>query len=106
MKKSDLILPIIAFAILLTLVGSSWMIMLKLGVGVLLLGVVLHWKVTPYKAQLTQKYVKIYNVFDSVFRIAFQAFNKVPNIQLGNRIQLDSSYVIIISLLTIILIIL
>ena len=59
----------------------------------------LHWKVAPYKNQLNANYLKVFNVVDSVLKLIIPVLSRIPNITLGNRIQLDVSYVIIIGVL-------
>ena len=106
MKRSELILGAIAFMLLLVLVGKSWLIIMKIFIGLSIICSVLHWKISPFNGLLSSNYAKFFDVVDSVMKVFLIPLNRIPNIQLGNRIQLDMSYVTIIGVLTIILIIL
>lgn len=106
MKRSELILSAIAFMLLLTLVGKSCLIIMKIAIGLFILFTVLHWKISPYKGQLSANYAKLFNAVDAVMKVILIPLSRIPNIQIGNRIQLDFSYVLIIGVLTITLIIL
>lgn len=106
MKRRDLILAAIALFLLLMIAGKSWLIILKILLGVILFCTVLHWKITPFKDQLFPRFKKYYYLFDSIFNKFQLTFKGIPKFQLGQHIQLDMTYLAIISTITLILIIL
>lgn len=106
MKKTDLILLIIAFALAIFLIGKTWWIAVKLLLGILLIGMVLHWKISPFKTQLSDKYLKLFNLIDGYMQKILYGLKFIPKIQLGQHLQLDSAYIVLIIFTTTILILL
>ena len=102
MNKKDLILTAIALILLFIITGIHLSIILKILLGLILLCTVLHWKITPYKDQLFPRYRKYYDLFDCIFNKFQIVFQRIPKIQLGQHIQLDMSYLTIISILILI----
>lgn len=106
MKKIDIILLITAFTLLFFLVGNIEGFIVKIFLGILLVGLVLHWKIAPFKTQLFSNYFKVFNMVDRYIQKVFLWLSFIPKIQLGQHLQLDSIYVIFIILITTILILL
>lgn len=106
MKKTDIIITVIAAFLLFTVVGHSIPILIQTLAGVLLLATVLHWKITPFKDQLSLNYKKTYYYCDKVIGILLAPASHIPKLQIGPRVQLDMSYFIIIAILSLTLIIL
>lgn len=102
MKRRDLILTAIALFLLFIVTGRSWLIILKILLSFILLCTVLHWKITPFKDQLFPHFRKYYNYFDSIFNKFQSVFQRIPKFQLGQHIQLDMSYLVIISIIILI----
>jgi len=107
MKNSDLIGLIIVLVLLFFLIGgNAWEFVIKILLGILLISIVLHWKIAPFKIQLFGKYLKIFNVIDHGIQRIFTNLNFIPRIQLGQHLQLDSTYITLIVCITIIIILL
>lgn len=106
MKKKDLILLIIAFALAIFLIGKTWWIVIKILLGILLIGTILHWKIAPFKTQLSNKYLNLFNRIDGYMQKLLYGLKFIPKIQLGQHLQLDSAYIVLIIFTTTILILL
>lgn len=106
MKKIDIIITVIAAFLLFTVVGHSIPILIQTLAAVLLLATILHWKITPFKDQLSPNYKRAYHYCDKVIGVLLAPVSQIPKLQVGPRVQLDTSYVTIIAILSLTLIIL
>lgn len=106
MKKIDYLLISIGIPLMLLIVGGSWVIMLKFLLGILLIAFVTYWKIIPYKTQLAPRYQKTFGLIERVSQVFINALSFLPKFQLGQRLQLDMSYIVIIIIFVITLIIL
>lgn len=104
MKKSDIFLIIIASILLSMLIGSYWIIFLKLLSALFLITLVLYWKIVPFKNQLFAKYQRAFSIIERMTTRLLGILDFIPKIQLGQHLWLDSSFIIyIIFLLTILI---
>lgn len=106
MKKKDLGLIFVAILLLCSILGFSWLIFIKVIAGLFMFLFVLYWKIIPYKMQLSINNQRLFGYFEKIFCILVNNLNFIPNIQLGQNIQIGSSYVAVIAVLIIILIVL
>lgn len=106
MKKTDVVLVFVSLAVLFLILGSSWIYLAKMILGAFLITFTLYWKLVPYKNELTGNYQKLFVKFDAVISFLLGLFKACPRISIGTRLQLESSYLIIISLIVLLLIIL
>lgn len=106
MRKFDYLLVSISILFLLLMFGSSWIIMLKIFLGILLISFVLYWKILPYQIQLARKYQKVFNIIKGISQRFLNVLDFLPKLKLGQGLQLDMSYVTIIIIFVITLIIL
>lgn len=108
MKKFDLILITIVSLICIWIINSflSAIFIVKAIVGLITLVVLLYWKLSPYKHQLSPKYFKYYSYVETGITPVWNLFQNVPRIQLGQGLAMDSAPVIISSILILILIVL
>lgn len=73
-------------------------------INVLIVGLFLHSKLTPYKNRLTGKYLKAFNFFESIFNPVLNFLKKIAKpAQVGNGIAVDMSQIILLLLLLLIL---
>lgn len=106
MKKADIILFATAFAVfvgLLSYIGA--LVILRVAVCLIVIGLVLNWKILTYKNQLYPQYAKVADSIGEVINPLLQLLNKMPNIQLGDKLFVDTKYLVICSLLLLLLII-
>lgn len=106
MKRTDIILFATAFAVfvgLLLYIGA--LVILRVAVCLIVIGLVLYWKILPYKNQLYPQYAKVADSIGKVINPLLQLFNKMPNIQLGDKLFVDTKYLVLCSLLLLLLII-
>ena len=106
MKKSTVLLIGIALILSGILTRSNWIIGLKLLCAIFLLMLVLYWKIFPFKQQLFPKYQKAFDITERAFIRLQNILDFVPKIQLGKRLQLDTSLIVCIILMLVILVVL
>ena len=106
MKKSIALLIGIALILLGTLTRGNWIIGLKLLCAMFLITLVLHWKIAPFKQQLFPKYQKAFGVTERMFIRLQNILGFIPKIQLGQGLLLDTSLVVCIILILMILVVL
>ena len=69
-------------------------------VNVLIVGLFLYSKLTPYKNRLTGRYLKAFNFFESIFSPFLNFLKKIAKpAQVGNGIAVDMSQIILLLLL-------
>ena len=69
-------------------------------VNVLIVGLFLYSKLTPYKNRLTGKYLKTFNFFEGIFNPLLNFLKKIAkSAQVGNGIAVDMSQTILLLLL-------
>jgi len=79
-------------------------LLLYIFVNILIVGLFLYSKLTPYKDRLTGNYLRTFNFFDAIFRPVLSVFRPIaPPAQVGNGIAVDMSQVILIIILLVIL---
>ncbi len=106
MQRIDQILISIAILLLVgLLLYIDAMLILRIVIGLLIIGIVLYWKLFPYKTQLYPNYSKYMDIMGKVVDPALKLMDNLPNIQLGERFFLDSRYFVVCSLLLIILVV-
>ena len=106
MKRTDSILittALIIFVGLLLCVNA--LAILKIVVCIIALILVLYWKILPYKSQLYPQYAKVADAIAKIVNPVLQLFNKMPNIRLGDKLFVDTKYLVLYSLLLIVLVI-
>ena len=106
MKKMDYWLLCIAVLIVIFLCGSNWRFFLKLLMGVILVVFVVYWKIIPYKTMLLKKYQDVFNAIDKIVNPIITLLQFIPKIKLGNNFQLDTSFLVVVSVIILTLIIL
>jgi hypothetical protein len=71
---------------------------------VLIVGLFLYSKLTPYKPKLTGTYLSTFNFFEGIFGPILNLLRKIAKpLQVGNGIAVDMSQIILLLLLLIIL---
>lgn len=106
MKRADKILFTTACAVFVgLLLFFDALVILKVIVCLLVLGLILYWIILPYRNQLYPQYAKIADRIGIVLNPVLQLFNKMPNIQLGDKLFVDTKYLILCSLLLLLLVI-
>lgn len=79
-------------------------LLLFLVVSILIVGLFLYSKLTPYKDRLIGNYRTTFNFFDSIFRPILAIFKPfAPPAQVGIGIAVDMSQIILIVILLIVL---
>jgi len=79
-------------------------LLLYIFVNVLIVGLFLYSKLTPYKDRLTGNYLKTFNFFDKIFNPILSIFRPMARpAQVGNGIAVDMSQIILLVLLLILL---
>jgi uncharacterized protein YggT (Ycf19 family) len=69
-------------------------------VNVLVVGLFLYSKLTPYKDRLTGNYLKTFNFFDKIFNPILAIFRPMARpAQVGNGIAVDMSQIILLVIL-------
>ena len=77
-------------------------LLLYIFVNVLIVGLFLYSKLTPYKDRLTGNYLKTFNFFDAIFNPILSVFRPMARpAQVGNGIAVDMSQIILLILLLI-----
>lgn len=104
MKKTDYGLLMVSIIVLFLLLDSHWIYCVKAILGAFLIIFALYWKLVPYKSELTGNYHELFSRVDRVFLFLLKLFKSCPRIGIGNRLQLDTSYLVIILIVVIILI--
>ena len=94
MKKSIALLIGIALILLGTLTRGNWVIGLKLLCAIFLVMLVLYWKIEPFKQQLFPKYQKAFGITERIFIRLQNVLGFIPKIQLGQRLQFDTHFII------------
>lgn len=72
-------------------------LLLYILINVLIVGLFLYSKLTPYKNRLTGKYLKAFNFFESIFNPLLNFLKKIAKpAQVGNGIAVDMSQIILL----------
>ena len=106
MKKFDYILIVIAIfmgSMLITKLLSG-MIFIKAIVGLITMVMLLYWKLSPYKQQLSPKYQNWFSHIEKCVRPVWNLFRNIPKIQLGHNLSMEAAPFIACSILIIILV--
>ncbi len=75
-------------------------LLLYIFVNVLVVGLFLYSKLTPYKDRLTGNYLKTFNFFDKIFNPILAIFRPMARpAQVGNGIAVDMSQIILLVIL-------
>ena len=75
-------------------------LLLYILINILILGLFLYSKLTPYKNRLTGKYLKTFNFFEGIFNPLLNFLKKIAKpAQVGNGIAVDMSQIILLLLL-------
>jgi len=75
-------------------------LLLYIFVNVLIVGLFLYSKLTPYKDRLTGNYLKTFNFFNSIFNPILSIFRPLARpAQVGNGIAVDMSQIILLIIL-------
>jgi uncharacterized membrane protein YjfL (UPF0719 family) len=75
-------------------------LLLYILINVLIVGLFLYSKLTPYKNRLTGKYLKTFNFFEGIFNPLLNFLKKIAkSAQVGNGIAVDMSQIILLLLL-------
>ncbi len=73
-------------------------------VNFLIIGLFFYSKLTPHKARLTGRYLKLYNFFENLFEPILNLLRLVAKpIQVGTGIAVDMSQIVLLLLLLLIL---
>jgi len=79
-------------------------LLLYIFVNILIVGLFLYSKLTPYKDRLTGNYLKTFNFFDKIFNPILAIFRPMSRpAQVGNGIAVDMSQIILLVILLIVL---
>ena len=79
-------------------------LLLYIFVNILIVGLFLYSKLTPYKDRLTGNYLKTFNFFNTIFKPILAIFRPIaPPAQVGNGIAVDVSQIILMVILLIVL---
>ncbi len=79
-------------------------LLIYLFVNVLIVGLFLYSKLTPYKDRLSGPYLKVFNFFDAIFKPILAIFKPfAPPAQVGTGISVDMSQILLIIILLTIL---
>lgn len=79
-------------------------LILYIAVNVLIVGLFLYSKLTPYKDRLNGKFLNAFNFFDAIFKPVLAIFKPfAPPAQVGTGISVDMSQIILIIILLTIL---
>lgn len=75
-------------------------LLLYILINVLIVGLFLYSKLTPYKNRLTGKYLRFFNFFESIFNPLLSFLKKIAkSAQVGNDISVDMSQIVLLLLL-------
>jgi len=73
-------------------------------INILIIGLFLYSKLSPYKSRLTGRYLKIYNFFEQLFIPLLNLLKKISKpTQVGNGIAVDMSQILLLVLFLILL---
>lgn len=79
-------------------------LLLYILINVLIVGLFLYSKLTPYKNRLTGIYLKTFNFFESIFNPFLNFLKKIAKpAQVGNGIAVDISQIFLLIILLLIL---
>lgn len=79
-------------------------LLLYIFVNILIVGLFLYSKLTPYKDRLTGSHLKTFNFFDKIFNPVLAIFRPLARpAQVGNGIAVDMSQIILLIILLIVL---
>lgn len=79
-------------------------LLLYILINVLIVGLFLYSKLTPYKNRLTGKYLKTFNFFEGIFNPLLNFLKKIAKpAQVGNGIAVDMSQIILLLLFLLLL---
>lgn len=79
-------------------------LLLYIFVNILIVGLFLYSKLTPYKDRLTGSYLKTFNFFDKIFNPILTIFRPMARpTQVGNGIAVDMSQIILLIILLVVL---
>lgn len=107
MKTTDKFLFATAFILLVgLLLYINAIAILKIAISLITIGIILYWKIFPYKNQLYPKYAKIMDSVSIFLTPLLQFFNKIPNVRLGDKLFVDTKYLVLCSILLLILVLL
>ncbi len=95
MRKS-IVLLIGIILLLGALTKGNWIIGLKLLCALFLIMLILYWKIVPFKNQLFSKYQKIFSIAERISIKLLNVLSFIPKIQIGQRLQLDTSLIVYI----------
>ncbi|MGL5980120.1 MAG: hypothetical protein ACRCZY_04435 [Phocaeicola sp.] len=106
MKKTDIGLLVLSLIVLFLLIGTNSVCFAKIVLGLFLIIFALYWKIAPFKSELTDKYKLLFLRFEKIALLLLAPFKLCPKMRLGNRIQLETSYLVIFTIIILLLIIL
>jgi uncharacterized membrane protein YjfL (UPF0719 family) len=79
-------------------------LLLYIFLNVLIVGLFLYSKLTPYKDRLTGRYLKTFNFFNAIFNPILSIFKPLARpMQVGNGIAVDLSQIILLIILLVVL---
>lgn len=79
-------------------------LLLYIFVNVLIVGLFLYSKLTPYKDRLTGNYLKTFNFFNAIFNPILAIFRPLARpMQVGNGIAVDLAQIILLIILLVVL---
>ncbi|NEW82113.1 MAG: hypothetical protein GZ094_07080 [Mariniphaga sp.] len=79
-------------------------LLLYIFVNVLIVGLFLYSKLTPYKDRLTGNYLKTFNFFDKIFNPILAIFRPMARpAQVGTGIAVDMSQIILLVILLVLI---
>jgi uncharacterized protein YggT (Ycf19 family) len=79
-------------------------LLLYISLNILIVGLFLYSKLSPYKDRLTGKYLRIFNFFDAIFKPVLAIFRPfAPPAQVGTGLAVDMSQILLIVILLIVL---
>jgi len=79
-------------------------LLLYIFLNVLIVGLFLYSKLTPYKDRLTGNYLKTFNFFNAIFNPILAIFRPLARpMQVGNGIAVDLSQIILLIILLVVL---
>ena len=107
MKKVDKILFSTALLLLIgLLLYIDGIIILRIAICLIIIGIFFYWKLVPYKSQLYPKYAQIMDSVAVVITPLIQLLNKLPNVKLGDKLFVDTRYLLLCTILLFLLVLL
>ncbi len=106
MKQLFVFIIVISLILFGSIIRGNWIVLLKLLCGLFLIVLMLYWKIAPFKGQLFPKYQRAFGIIENIFVKTLGVIKFIPKAQIGQHLQLDTSimfYIIVISLVLIIL---